>query len=198
MSIDDFLTIHGVKETMANKLFDNIHTVIDKDIPLSRLMAATNLFKGGLGQKKLEIVVSCIKNIMEPSVYNKLSVKKISECEGFSDKTSKAFIEGFEKFIAFLKGHPFLKWKTSKLNKKVSRKQANSKIQNLHIVLTGCRDSTLEELITSYGGKLQSSINSKTKLVVAKDTNANSSKIKKAHELNIKLISLEAFNKTYL
>ena len=198
MSIDDFLTIHGVKETMANKLFDNIHTVIDKDIPLSRLMAATNLFKGGLGHKKLEIVVSCIKNIMEPSVYNKLTVKKISECEGFSDKTSKAFIEGFEKFIAFLKGHPFLKWKTSKLNKKVSRKQENSKIQNLHIVLTGFRDSTLEELITSYGGKLQSSINSKTKLVVAKDTNANSSKIKKAHELNIKLISLEAFNKTYL
>lgn len=198
MSIDDFLTIPGVKETMANKLFDNIHSVIDKDIPLSRLMAATNLFKGGLGQKKLEIVVSCIKNIMEPSVYNKLSVKKISECEGFSDKTSKAFIVGFEKFLVFLKGHPFLKWKIPKLNKKVSRKQANSKLQNLHIVLTGFRDSTLEELITSYGGKLQSSINSKTKLVVAKDTNSNSSKIKKAHELNIKLISLEAFKKTYL
>ena len=198
MSIDDFLTIPSVKETMANKLFDNIHTVIDKDIPLSRLMAATNLFKGGLGHKKLEIVVSCIKNIMEPSVYNKLSVKKISECEGFSDKTSKAFIEGFEKFLVFLKGHPFLKWKTSKLNKKVSRKHANSKIQNLHIVLTGFRDSTLEELITNNGSKIQTSINSKTNLVVAKDLNVNSSKIKKAHELNIKVISLEAFKKNYL
>ena len=107
MSVDSFLTLPGIKDKMATKLHTNIHNVIDKPILLSKLMTATNLFKGGLGEKKLTIVINKYPNIMGR---NTLSVDDIIMCDGFSLKTAKAFLTGFKKFREFMKEHPFLNY----------------------------------------------------------------------------------------
>ena len=65
------------------------------------------------------------------------------------------------------------------------------------IVITGFRDSEIEEMIVSMGGTIQNTINSKTTLVIVKDINNTSGKVKRAKELHIKLISLSEFKKEY-
>ena len=52
-------------------------------------------------------------------------------------------------------------------------------------------------MIVSMGGTIQNTINSKTTLVIVKDINNTSGKVKRAKELHIKLISLSEFKKEY-
>ena len=61
------------------------------------------------------------------------------------------------------------------------------------IVFTGFRDKDLEKLILENGGKLTNVVNSKTSFVVRKSKKNNSSKVKKAIELNIPVFILEEF-----
>ena len=189
MSVDSFLTLPGIKDKMANKLHTNIHNVIDKPISISKLMTSTNLFKGGLGEKKLEVVISKYPNIMTKT---KLTLNDIIECDGFSQKTAKAFLIGFKKFTVFIKEHPFLNY-----NVKSSLSKVNDKFKNEFVVITGFRDSNLEEEIISMDGKIQNTINSKTTLLIVKDIDSTSTKIQKAKELKIKIISLSHFKKEY-
>ena len=190
MSIDSFLTLPGIKDKMATKLYTNIHNVIDKPIILSKLMTATNLFKGGLGEKKVSVVINKFPNIMKTTV----TLDDIVMCEGFSHKSAKAFLTGFNKFKTFIEQHSFLKYEV-KLSLLSSKK--NDKLKSEFIVITGFRDSELEADIISMGGKIQNSINSKTSLVIVKDINSTSGKVKQAKELKIKLLTLEQFKKEY-
>ena len=162
MSVVDFLTLPGVKEKMANKLYTNIHSIIDKPIAVETLMTATNIFKGGLGEKKIVVVVRDYPKLMEQIV----KVEDVMKCEGFSTKTANAFIAGLEKFKEFIKKHTFLKY-TIKFKKTTQSKDGKMKAE--FIVMTGFRDKDLEDKLVGMGATIQSGINSKTTLVIAKD-----------------------------
>ena len=182
MSVADFLTLPGIKDKMANKLHSNIHLIIDKPILLEKLMTASNIFKGGLGEKKIIVVIEKYPSLME----NTLTEEEVMLCEGYSNKTAKAFILGLEKFKTFISQHEFLKYYI-KINSKQNSKEG--KMKDSYVVLTGFRDKELEDKLIGMGAIIQSSINSKTTLVIAKDINSNSGKVKKAKEMGIKLIS---------
>ena len=102
---------------------------------------------------------------------------------------------GFKKFNNFIKEHPFLKYEVKSISSLSSK--LNNKLKSEFIVITGFRDSEIEEMIVSMGGTIQNTINSKTTLVIVKDINNTSGKVKRAKELHIKLISLSEFKKEY-
>ena len=74
-----------------------------------------------------------------------------------------------------------------------SEEKVSSKHSNIKVVFTGIRDKTLENLIQSNGGSVTGSVSKNTTHLVVKDVNENTAKIKKAKELNIKIMSLEDF-----
>lgn len=179
---EDYLKLPSIKEKMATKLFTEIHRVFDNPIDLHILMSSSNCFDG-LAEKKLKVVVDLYPKIMDID-FKKEDIKK---CEGYSDKTSIVFIKGFKKFKKYLKENKFLKYKL----KKVSKNKKNSTFENKNVVFTGFRNKQLEEFIVNCGGKIQSQINSKTDILIVKEINDTSLKIKKAQELNINIILLE-------
>jgi DNA ligase (NAD+) len=206
----DFMILPGIKEKSAQNIYQGIHTVIDNPIKLHQLMAASNCFSG-LALKKLKIVVDKYPNIMKIAD-NKLSIGLIEECDGYSKITSKSFIIGLSKFKEFLTENPFLKYidptkhqpsaSTSTTNKETqhsSSKRSSSKrkrlFKDVFIVCTGFRDEPMEEQIQEMGATIQSNVNTKTNILVAKDLNVGSSKIKKARELGVTLITYESFKK---
>jgi DNA ligase (NAD+) len=178
---EDYLKLPSFREKISAKIFTEIHRVLDNPIDLHILMASSNCFDG-LAEKKLKVIVDFYPKIMDTD----LDLKDIKKCEGYSDKTSSVFIKGFIKFKKYLKENKFLKYKI----KKVSKKKKNYKFENKNVVFTGFRDKQLEELIENSGGKVQSQINSKTDILIVKEMNNTSSKIKKAKELNIQIILL--------
>lgn len=73
----------------------------------------------------------------------------------------------------------------------------STKLEGLNLIVTGSfatpqRRTELEKMVEQNGGKLQSSVNSKTNFVVAGDK-PGASKVKKAEQLGIKIISEAEF-----
>ena len=64
-----------------------------------------------------------------------------------------------------------------------------------NVVFTEFRDAELEKLIEKEGGKMQSSVNKKTTLLLY--INKGTSKYNKAMELNIKTMTKEEFLKKF-
>ena len=100
------------------------------------------------------------------------------------------FVEGLSKFKKFLKNLPNITYITN--NKKESKK-----FNNINIVFTGFRNIKLENKIINNGGNVNNNINKNTNyLIIPKNNyNENTSKLIKANELKINIISEEKFYK---
>ena len=84
--------------------------------------------------------------------------------------------------------------KVISLNKQISQKQ----FENMKFVFTGFRNDELEKYIKKFGGSVSTSVSKNTTAVIRKDgTDKTSGKVKKAEELNVKVVNLEDFISQY-
>ena len=182
---DDLLDIEGFQETLARKIVKNIKSAI-KSANLIDLMNASNVFGRGLGKKKLEVLFSNIPNLMERQSNNSL-VYDIMDVDGFSDITAKQFVDNFDKFKMFMKK---LNIKTPNLKEYVKKGEIKR-----NIVFTGFRNNDLEKMLEKNKIGVNNSINANTFLVIKKDNNTTSSKLKDAENKKIKVITIDTFLK---
>tara|TARA_Y100000590_G_scaffold179768_2_gene204952 strand:+ start:975 stop:2912 length:1938 start_codon:yes stop_codon:yes gene_type:complete len=187
MKPEDYLAIEGFKNTLATKLYNNIHKVIDNPIKLETLMAASLCFPSGLGLKRLQLILKAYPNIIEKDT---IMLEEITKIDGFSDIMATQFIKHFHTFKQWLKTHYYLKInKTKKLIKKCP--QTNNKYEGKNIVLTGFRDDKIISDILSQGGNITNTVNKKTSMVIVKSLDYTNSKIDKAKELGVKIMSMD-------
>ena len=182
---DDLLDIEGFQETLARKIVKNMKSAI-KSANLIDLMNASNVFGRGLGKKKLEVLFSNIPNLMERQSNNSL-VYDIMEVDGFSDITAKQFVNNFDEFKTFMKK---LDIKTPNLKEYVKKGEIKR-----NIVFTGFRNNDLEKMLEKNKIGVNNSINANTFLVIKKDNNTTSSKLKDAENKKIKVITIDTFLK---
>jgi len=186
MEIDDFIKLDGFQKKLSEKIYKNIKESISKSTIVD-LMSASNIFGRGLSYKKLETIYHNYPHILKMNISDNLK-EKIKSIDGFSDKTSTQFINNLNKFKIFLKDLDIdIK---NKLNHETyvptSRK---------NFVLTGFRSSDIEKKINEMGFNISSNVNKQTKIVITKDLEYQSSKLIKANELNVKIITLDDFIK---
>ena len=120
------------------------------------------------------------------------TIKRIIEVDGYSQKTATQLIKHLPTFITWLKKHPTFVFKVDK-RPSSSNLKSNGKMKGQNVIFTGVRDTDLEAKIVKEGGTIVNSISSKTTLLIAKDISSNSSKIKKAKEMNILVMSYDKF-----
>lgn len=147
-----------------------------RDIPLEKLQHASGCFKG-LGSKKLALV----NRFDSPN--KKPDFETLLEVEGFSEISARAYLEGFDRFWAFIQVLPVSIAKT--------KEPSGNKCEGMKFCFTGFRDKELEAKLTEEGGKVSSGVTSKTTHVVAKDMDSTSSKLKKARDLKIEIWDVE-------
>jgi len=176
-SEEDFLKLKQFKEKSAAKLYQNIHSVMDKEIDLAKIMAASLVFGFGFGRRRLTLLIEALPKILQRE---EITLGEVLSVDGFSEITAQQIVENYDDFWQWLDKHPFFKYKTNK--KKENKK---GEYTNQHVVITGFRDAQLEKQIKDEGGFVQSSVNNKTTLVLAKDPSKSSSKLQKAADLNI-------------
>ena len=176
------LEMEGIKETMAEKIYTKINEGII-DVPLEVLMAASNVFGRGLAEKKLILIIEKFPNILELPCNQEL-IDNIIELEGFQEKTAKKFVSGLVLFKKFIKEHPMIKIKKATKKQKIKK----GKYTNEVVAFSGVRDKELEKGIISQGGRISNTITSNTTLLIVKDIQSRSTKIKKAKEMKIKII----------
>lgn len=188
MNIGDFMSLPGIKDKSATKLYNSIHNIIDKEIEIHTLMSASGIFGHGFAEKKLLPVIKTYPNILKD--YKKINKSDLLKIEGYSDITIDKFLKNLPDFVKFINEHKFIKIK--KFEEKGNK---NGKYKGEKILFSGVRNKDLEEYIIKNGGEIVNTISNKVTLLIVKDVNSSSSKINKAKELNIKIISIDNFKK---
>lgn len=195
--------IEGLGERMIEKIFVEIDKIFDS-VDLATLMASSNLFGRGIGEKKIKEVLKKYPTILYDNNTDDELKKMLLDVEGFSDITTDKFIENFGKFKKFfndlikIKKLPHLDKKELIKNSKKSEKSKNT-LDGFTIVFTGFRDPELEEKIEKYGGKVSGSVSSKTKILITiDDGDKDSSKYKAAVEKGVTIMTKTEFIKKYL
>jgi NAD-dependent DNA ligase len=189
-SVDDLLELEGFKDKMAEKIYNSIQESL-KDVELVDLMAASNIFGGGLGERKLGAILKVHPNIIKMKVGREKLIELIKDIDGFDDKTAIKFADGIQEFKDFLKelNIPY--------KNKFENQQIGSKFKDMKIVFTGFRNAEWEATIENEGGKMVNTVSKNTSLVVCTDKNESSSKLDKAKTLKVDIMTKEEFNKKY-
>jgi DNA ligase (NAD+) len=177
---EDFLAVEGIHEKSANIIFTEIHKKIDEPIPLNILMFASFMFPKNMGSKRFKLVVDDYPKVYKYKIPSK---EELLEIEGFSDILAEQFIEGFQKFVDFMKAHPFLK-----VAKPSKPTEGGGEYSGKFIVFSGFRDKKLEEDLTSKGAVVESGITKNTNLMIVDDLDSTSSKVEKAKKKGIKMV----------
>lgn len=132
--------------------------------------------------------------------FNTLDVtrEQLINLEGFAEVSVNQYLSHLNKYREWMKlingGEldGMIKFK-----KKIPNEVISNKFEGIKAVFTGIRDKEMESKITLNGGEVLSGLSSKANLLIAKDVDSNSSKIKKARDLNIQIISYEEAKKKF-
>lgn len=181
----DFIKVEGFKEKSASNLYKSIQSSI-VNVPLYKLMAASNILGHGIGEEKIKLVLDNYPNLLNEKWTDKEFIEKLISISGFEEKTSKLFVSNFNEFKNFY----------NSIKKYISiKKETKEMIVNewtdKTIVMSGFRSEELKEFLEKSGAKVSNSISKNTDILIVKDDKVTS-KVEKANELGIKIIQ---FNK---
>ena len=190
------LDLDSFQEKKANLVFKSIQDAV-QNMTLLDFMVASNTLGRGLGEKKIKKILDTYPNIIadhKKDIYN-----KILKLEGFDEVTTNLFTNNLDEFIKLFKKLP------SKIQKQLliikEKQNVNNRFKDLKIVFSGFRNKEWEAIIEEEGGKVVSTVSKNTDILIAKKEDIeeeNNSKIKKAIELKIKVLTPEKFDKEYM
>jgi DNA ligase (NAD+) len=200
MLVSDFLKVEGFKDKMATKIYSGIQEKLS-GANLVTLMAASNIFGRGFSDKKFELILNEIPDILVSTRTPAQKVAAVAAIKGMAEKTASAFISQIEEFKAFLK--------ECGLEQKLLLAAANAstsatKVENAShplykktVVLTGTRDKQVIEILKLAGAVQGASVSKNTFLVVAKSADDDTGKAEDARKLGIPILSVEQFLQKY-
>ena len=198
--LSDIYKLAEHKEAICNmdgfgdKSYEKLISSIEKsrDVLLPNLIYALGILNVGLSNAKIickafDYDIEKIKNA---------TVEEIAVTDNIGDVIATSVFDFFHDSE-----------KLSEFNELVNglnilipeKKETNSNIGGKTFVITGSLNTyenrnALKDLIESLGGKVAGSVSAKTDYLINNDVTSNSSKNKKAKELNVQIISEEDFN----
>jgi len=193
---EDLYDIEGLGEKSITKIYKEIYLKLD-ELKLHEFMAASHMDRG-LGERKLKEIINKYPNIMKEKWNRDEFIEKIKEVEGFSDKLAERFVDNFKEFKKFFKEINDV-YNLDHLLKVKIIKPIGELFKDKSICLTGTRDKETIEFIEKNGGKISSSVSSKTSLLIhADDADKSSNKFTNATKYKTPIISLSEFKKKYI
>jgi DNA ligase (NAD+) len=202
ISKGDLSKLQGFGEKMIEKIYKNIRDRID-NLTMLDLMIASNIFGHGIGDKKLKKIIESYPDIIKLYSENDHDeiVNKIKQLSGFELKTAEAFTIGLDRFIdMFNTLQPDMKkqLRLSMIVEPKSEDESDNKTIFLGktVVFSGFRNKEWEKLIEDNGGKINSSVSSKTSMLVTTKNDLEmrtNAKVIKALELKIPIMTIEDF-----
>lgn len=182
----DLMTIEGIKEKSASKIFESIHNVIDNPIEIEKVVTGTCILDS-IGYKILKKITFHYPNLFQSDL--NITVELLNEIPSIQDKTANKIIDNLAEIRKFIIEHPEFQFKKNDTINK--NKDSNEK--KLNIVITGKRDKNVLAKIDIEGHIIQNTVNKKTDLLIVDTKDTVSSKMKKAKELGVKIILNEEF-----
>ena len=188
---NDLLKLDGIQDKMADNIIENISHGIENS-HISKIMTASNCFGRSIAEKKIVIVIDNIKDLFDKTYQNKELYDKLIRLHDFGDLSSKQFVDGLHLFKDFIKKHPYIM-----LNFNNNEIIEGDLFKNQNISFTGIRNVDLEYYIKKNSGAIIDNINKECTLLICKDRNNKSNKIKLAKSLHIDILEINEFIEKY-
>jgi NAD-dependent DNA ligase len=202
ISKNELLNIDGFKEKSANNLIESLKSIKTKKC--LEIMHASNLLGRGLGEKKLNLVFDVYPFICSDQEKTlKLTIDDLKKINGLGELSATLIISNLKTFLDFYNSLNIDIGNNDNGNNDIDNDNDNNdndnndndKYKDNIYVFTGIRDKDLEKIIISSGGKIANIVNKKTTLLIVKDYNDNTVKVKTARSLNIPIITYDDFIK---
>ena len=201
------LEAEGIEDKLAEKIYNNIKEALD-NLTILDLMVASNSFGHGIGERKIIKVLEKHPDILK--LYEKLDEDELIDIlinlESYDEITARNFIIGLDKFIdLFNELEPSirkqLRLSLNDYKKKLEKiKNLDHKIKDKKVIFSGFRNEDLENKIKDNGGKIVSSVSKNTDILITTESAIkakSNSKVIKALELKIEILSEDEFIKKY-
>jgi NAD-dependent DNA ligase len=194
MSKEDFLTVDGVKELTAEKLYIGIKDKVEK-ASLPELMQASNIFGRGFGKRRFTSILAQQPDILVSPKIDAEKLESLKAIDGMAKKSA-------EKFLFHIV--PFVEWaKSAGLESRLVYKAKPNSADTGHDlfgkkwVMTGFRDKELIEKLGKVGAQQQSAVSKKTFMVIVKDKDEDTGKAEEAKRLGVQVLTPEEVIEKY-
>jgi NAD-dependent DNA ligase len=219
-SVADFQRIDGIKEKMAEKIYESVQSKI-KEVQLYQFAAGLSIFPN-IGAKKLkdlfefengrvfrEYQESLTQNIHSRYIHNELFASSVAAVDGFSNKSVNSIVDNMDIFFIELQ-YIIDKYPNSVIAKTLKRYIENkpatprnsiattesaesiAKVAGKTIVFTGVRDKELEARLEAMGARIGTRVRPES-ILVAKDVQKQTTKAREAQEMNCPIYTPEEF-----
>lgn len=209
----NFLQVAGFKDKMANKLYTNIQTSVQK-ATLIQLMVGSNLFGRGLSEKIFEMILEAEPTIMlsiigaeSDDLTHRLenAKKRLLQIKGIGATTAFSFVTNVRRFHRFLQ-ECGLSHKLEVVPTATAASSSSSSSSSLSlsifagktVVLTGTRDKAIQDYLNSVGAKQGSSVSKNTYLVIAKNKDDKTGKVLDAEKCGVPVMNADEFVAKYM
>lgn len=179
-------------EGFGQKSYDNIIASVNASRITTLAKVIYGLGIAGIGLANAKLICMHFNDEIDDIV--NVTMEQLLEIGGIGEVLAKAFCDYFSDEDNNRKFYELL----NELTLKQEERDTDSQISGKNFVITGSvnhfanRDE-VKTLIESLGAKVTGSVTSKTDYLINNDTTSNSSKNKKAKELNVPIISEEEF-----
>ncbi|MDE7254369.1 MAG: NAD-dependent DNA ligase LigA [Acetatifactor sp.] len=191
---DEITSMEGFGERSYQKLIDSVETARNTTLP--RVIYSLGIAGIGLANAKL----LCRHFDYDLEKIKQADEEALSEIEGVGEVLARAIVE----YLGDADNLQRIDRLMQKLNVEVPQIDAGSQtLSGMSFVITGSLNhyenrNELKDIIEQKGGKVTGSVTSKTTCLINNDIASNSSKNKKAKELNVPILSEEDFMGQYL
>ena len=192
---EDLIKLEGIKEKSADNIIKSLESVLKSDIDIKKIVVGSCIMGDGIGEKVLDKILLKFPNIFVKNII--VTEDELNEIPSIQSKTSNKFISKLDSMRKFLKENSYLK-----ISKLKTTNISDKNVEIVNIVITGKRDPLILKFIKdNQEFNLQTIVNKNTKFVITDDVNESkknpSSKIKKANELGILIMSSNDFISKY-
>jgi hypothetical protein len=149
-------------------------------------------------------IMEAYPDILTTTESNDKKIKMLQEVNGIGIENAKSFVINIPRFLEFLKeANLEYKLNTKFLNEEKiqthTRTTSEEKhiLHDKHVVMTKIRDKEIIEKLKENGGFLDDNVNKNTFVLIVKELDDNSNKIKKAKEFGIRIMIPVQFKEEY-
>lgn len=179
--------IGGIGAKLSKKLRGQFDKYADNGVSFAKILTAYNVFGGVIGEKTCQMIFDSLSDEDIDTIFKegKTPMESLLAVPGVAETTAKIFNNGIGLFFYIIENSPF----------PISYVKNNVVLADNpeSVCFTGFRNKEWEERLSKEGHKVVSGVSKNTTILVTKDKESSSSKVKKAKELSIPILTPEEF-----
>ena len=178
--------LDGFQPRLAERTYNQIQSSL-QGASLVKIMAASQICGRGMGERRMEMIFKVIPDLLTLVKTQKKGelVERICEIEGFQTTTAIPFVDSLPDFLKFYQeirkidtGREAIEQAVAKTAKPAAEK--TGRLAGKKFLFTGGVCKECQAHIESLGGEFVKSYSKQVDVVIAKDKQSGSSKLKKA------------------